>query len=255
VKETGLFYSPLMHLSSFCKISLEGRDYKISRLCIFDFSCYKTLLDLKNEIFKLDYYKTVPSPHHIRIFQNERLIKKNDSTLRKQNINTDCRLTVQVLDQPDNFDGNGFLLYLHKRQPSTKKFIQLGEYWWNGVSLEDLLIDLSKHSNIPIEFLLFATYELFYDRWVIFYNGVNEPERIKKYLEEKEKEIEEAKKTKKRRKVNRLFIKDATIVCLKDMREDPTITDDFAITQEAAQIFIDVKTDDNQSSGGGSTYR
>jgi len=195
IKETGMFYSPILHLSSFCKFgAIDGRDYKTSKLCSFDFSCYKTLLEMKNEILKLDYYKSVPSPYHLRIFQNERLIKKNGSTLRKQNINTDARLTVQVIDYPDNSDGNGFLLFLHKRLTQTKRFDQIGEYWWKGTTLEDLIIDLSNHTNVPVEFLLFATYEIFYDRWVIFYNGVNEPNKIKKYLEEKEIEKEKEKK-------------------------------------------------------------
>jgi len=141
------------------------------------------------------------------------------------------------------------LIYIHKRDVERKRFEQLGEYCWNGVTMEDLLIDISKDYNIPTEYLVFATYELYYDRWVIFYDGTSEPGRIARYLVEKEKEIEEAKKTKKKARVKRLHIKDGTVACIKDMRDDPFNSDGFALSQEAAQIFIE-QTSDGESSGG-----
>jgi len=242
ILEEGSIYSPLLHISSHCKLAVGGRDYKISKVQTLDFSCFKTLLELKTHLLEYEPFQTVPSPLHIRLWQNERILKRNESTLRKHNIHTDCRFTVQVLDYPDPLsegNANGSLLYIHKRDSQNKRFIQLGEFVWsNGVTLEDLLLSLAQLSDIPVETMLFSTYELYYDRWIIFYNGIAEPDRIRLYLENKEKEIEEAKKTKKKRTIKKLHIKDGTVICLKDMRDDPFNQDDFAITQEAAQIFI-----------------
>jgi len=200
----GVFYSPLLHLSSFCKIATEGRDFKILRVGQIEISSLSTLNDLLAEVAKMDQFSNIP-PQHIRLWQNERILKKHNSTLRKQNINENCRLTTQILSHPDPIiekGGNSSLLYIHKRDSIQKRFQQLGEYAWPGGALEDLLIDISKFVDIPVEFMMFASYELYYDRWITYYNGVSEPDRIIKYLEEKNKKIEENKKNKNKKENN-----------------------------------------------------
>jgi len=58
----------------------------------------------------------------------------------------------------------------------------------------------------------------------------------------KNKKIEENKNNKnnkRRTTFKKIHIKDGSVICIKDMKIDSGIVDDFAISPEAAQIFIE----------------
>jgi len=48
-----------------------------------------------------------PSPRHVRLWQDDRLLKHNSLSLKKQHVGNESVLTIQILDAPDDESSDG----------------------------------------------------------------------------------------------------------------------------------------------------
>jgi len=48
-----------------------------------------------------------PSPRHVRLWQDDRLLKHNSMSLKKQHVGNESVLTIQILDAPDDESSDG----------------------------------------------------------------------------------------------------------------------------------------------------
>jgi hypothetical protein len=267
VEEFDNIFSPLLDLSTWGRKRFVNYD-KITRLFQMDISYLRTLGELKTELLSHDEFKMVPSTKHLRVWDHSRILKKDDQTLRQQYIGADTPITIQILSIPDEMiTGDEAVLYVHRRT-KEKKFESFNEVCFGGSSNLEMATVLSEKFQIPLDYLLVARYTFHLGVWEVAFEGVkslfeslpsdNEvPKETNSSDQQPSKSSDtppssnsNSKNTKSVR--TKAFVSDGTIIAVKDLRDDPSNEDDFALRPIR---LLSSALADEQFSGGGSTMR
>eukprot|EP01127_Copromyxa_protea_P001057 TRINITY_DN109_c0_g1_i3.p1 TRINITY_DN109_c0_g1~~TRINITY_DN109_c0_g1_i3.p1 ORF type:complete len:618 (-),score=111.69 TRINITY_DN109_c0_g1_i3:69-1922(-) len=240
-------YSPLLHLSKRVRYD-GGARFSCTEVFSLQTSIFSTLLELKQKIHARSEFSHLPSCHHLRIWNHVRVLKMDDATLKSQSVSHDCHLTVQVLDHEDMLtkptDTLRTLFYVHKRDSEKKVFSEPFEFYYDGNSSLELAEKLSAMIGIVKENMMIAHYQYLRDTWELLFYGEEpgdvEPEasqntknlddtaRADKLEELPSKEIISAP-VKRKRKRQRQWIPDGTILVVKDLSKDTKNEDDFTV--------------------------
>lgn len=170
-------YSPLLHLSSFSTV--KGKhDFKLVPLGFkLEVSSLHKLEHVK-KLMHSKYFPELPSPQHIRLWHNSRILKQDELALKRQQIHEDTTITVQLLPHEDEVtknDANKCLIYLHRRKKDHSGFDEPIEFFFEGYTAAELVKVLSDQSGIPPEYLLVARFALHHGIWELVHDGTCMP--------------------------------------------------------------------------------
>ena len=115
-------YSPLLHLSSFSTV--KGKhDFKLVPLGFkLEVSSLHKLEHVK-KLMHSKYFPELPSPQHIRLWHNSRILKQDELALKRQQIHEDTTITVQLLPHEDE------VTKVRKMNDHGKVVIPIPERW------------------------------------------------------------------------------------------------------------------------------
>eukprot|EP01130_Rhizamoeba_saxonica_P005207 TRINITY_DN2085_c0_g1_i1.p1 TRINITY_DN2085_c0_g1~~TRINITY_DN2085_c0_g1_i1.p1 ORF type:complete len:1235 (-),score=336.67 TRINITY_DN2085_c0_g1_i1:1644-5006(-) len=227
--------SPLLHLLNYSKYSIEGKEFMLENLLPpLNSSSNMKLIEVKQQIIETYGLEGI-DPERMRVFLKGNLLKRDNSTLKRQGMGASTSITVQFMNEENlKVNPGSTLLYLHPRNTETKSFDLPYEYIWHGAAYEELIHNVSQHTQIPLDILEVSWYDITRDGWTIMFNGsnANESGAIEQYLDNKDQSNgpKLAKRARRKKKYN---LRDGTLIAFRPMVDDWK-NDKYADTPEEA---------------------
>jgi hypothetical protein len=110
------------------------------------------------------------------------VLKQDNQSLNQMYLAQDSHLTIQILDQPDNYFNStgdlGILLYVHLRKSNGGGFEKVKEFMYFGNQMKKLPEVLSEAFNIPIKNLLIARFDMFKGYWEIIFRDTEKENKV-----------------------------------------------------------------------------
>jgi len=152
--------SPGLHLST----STTNHNFYIEQLFVLDILSSLKLLELKQLIIQQNELKHVDSPHKIRIWHGDKLLKKNTTSLKKQSVNSDTLLTLEILESEESTEVN-LLLYVQLWIAQYGVFSPPKQINFNGLLCSELRTVLSEELELSKEDLRIIKYNKHNRTW------------------------------------------------------------------------------------------
>jgi len=141
--------------------------FSVTYLFSLDVHQSTTLLQLKELLITKPALDCVVSPHHLRLWMADRLLRKDGQSLKKLNVANRACITIQILSEPDVCEESDILFYVHRRDTLLRSFETPLQFWFKGSTLSDLRRDVSELMAIPLAELLLVRFLRHNGKWKV----------------------------------------------------------------------------------------